>query len=231
MRFSNQCITVVFLVFGLFVGAQQITLNACNSLLDSQDYVFEQISLVDERNVFQTVSDPSMGSRDCSGIGFCKIRIAWNDSNMRWEILADDGNDGFTSTYVLYYNDSASQPNPPDLTLGTWQEATTITQSMCGTINGLTGAVQSSILGVDGVDLNQQFSVYPNPVKDKLYLESNSNNSNNSDYLVSLYDILGKRIYKGKNSEIIDVSQLRRGVYFLKIEIEDTVLKKKVLVQ
>ena len=70
--------------------------------------------------------------------------------------------------------------------------------------------------------------MYPNPVKDKLYLESNSNNL---DYLVSLYDVLGKRIYKGKNSEIIDVSQLRRGVYFLKIEIEDTVLKKKVLVQ
>ena len=70
--------------------------------------------------------------------------------------------------------------------------------------------------------------MYPNPVKDKLYLESNSNNLN---YLVSLYDVLGKRIYKGKNSEIIDVSQLRRGVYFLKIEIEDTVLKKKVLVQ
>ena len=48
---------------------------------------------------------------------------------------------------------------------------------------------------------------------------------------MSLYDVLGKRIYKGKNSEIIDVSQHRRGVYFLKIEIEDTVLKKKVLVQ
>ena len=228
MRFLNQCGLVLFLVFGFFVGAQQITLNACNSLLDSQDYVFEQINLVDERNIFQTVYDPLMGSRDCSGIGFCKFSIVWIDGNMRWEILADDGNDGFTSTYVLYYNDSASKPNPPDLTLGTWQEDTTITQSMCGTINALTGAVQSSILGVNAVDLNQQFSVYPNPVKDKLYLESNSNNS---DYLVSLYNVLGKRIYNSKNSEIIDVSQLRRGIYFLKIEIEDTILKKKIIVQ
>ena len=224
MRFFKQCITVVFLVFGLLVGAQQITLNACNSLLDSQDYIFEQISLVDERNVFQTVSDPSMGSRDCSGIGFCKLKIEWSSTNNRWEILADDGNDGFTNSFVLYYNTEDSMPDPPSLTLGTWVEATTVTASQCGAINSLTG----SVLSLNEDNLQSQFSVYPNPVKDKLYLRGNALNQ---EYSVSLFDVLGKHIYNSKNSEIIDVSQLRRGIYFLKIEIEDTVLKKKIIVQ
>ncbi|ARV09473.1 hypothetical protein BTO05_07405 [Winogradskyella sp. PC-19] len=227
MRFFNQCITVVFLVFGLFVGAQQITLNACNNLLDNQDYIFEQINLVDERNIFQTVSNPSTGSRDCSGIGFCKLQMVWSDANMRWEIKADDGNDGFTSAYVLYYNDSASKPNPPDLTLGTWEEATTVTQSQCGAISSLTGTVQNS-LSIDDFSLQNQFSVYPNPVKDKLYLVPNTNNES---YLVSLYNVLGKRVFFKDNIDSIDVTQLKKGVYFLKIEIRDSVIKKKILIQ
>ncbi|MBT8244968.1 MAG: hypothetical protein HKP48_02535 [Winogradskyella sp.] len=43
-----------------------------------------------------------MESRDCSGIGFCKMRIAWNDIQSRWEISADDGNDGFNNVYILF---------------------------------------------------------------------------------------------------------------------------------
>ncbi|WP_299113728.1 T9SS type A sorting domain-containing protein [uncultured Winogradskyella sp.] len=224
MKLFNQIFAVLFCVCSVSMFSQQITMNACNTLLDSNDYIFEQVNTVNGRNSFETVADPMMGSRDCSGIGFCKLKIEWSSANTRWEILADDGNDNFTNTYLLYYNDEASMPNPPGLTLGTWEEATTVTLSQCGVINSLSG----SVLGIDDNTIETQFRVYPNPVKDKLYL---SGSALEQEYTVSLFDVLGKRVVTQKDVNYIDVSQLRRGVYFLKIRIDDTTLKKKIIIQ
>ncbi|WP_055443781.1 hypothetical protein [Lacinutrix himadriensis] len=94
----------------------------------------------------------------------CEFQIAWNATNSRWEILADDGDGTFLNTYVLYYNTEASMLNPPSLTLGTWVEDTNVTQSLCGVINSLTGDVQDMTLRVADVVIEHTISMYPNPV-------------------------------------------------------------------
>ncbi|TCK67593.1 putative secreted protein (Por secretion system target) [Winogradskyella wandonensis] len=221
-------IVLLLLIFSGLGFSQQITFNACNSLIDTEDYHFEQVSFANDRNSFVTVSDPMLGSRDCSGIGFCKLKIEWSTANMRWEILADDGNDNFINTYLLYYNDEASLPNPPSLSLGTWVEATAITQSLCGQIVTLEGAVQNSVLSTDNFSQQDRLSVFPNPVSQMLYLEGNALNM---DYSVALYDVMGKQVFTKRNIHAINVSKYRRGVYFLKVKTANIELNKKILIQ
>lgn len=118
----------------------QITLNACHPLLEDQDYIFNNIDTdATGRNIFET--DPIDGNQPCGGIGACEFRIAWNDTNNRWEIYADDGNGTFSNTFVLYVNYENTLPNPPS-TIEAWEEETATTQSLCGAILSLEGDVQ-----------------------------------------------------------------------------------------
>lgn len=228
MKYFSKYLNFIFIFMMISVYSQEIVLNACNSLIEANDYTFEQISTLDGRNSFQTVNDPALGSRDCSGVGFCKLKIEWNATATRWEIIADDGNDNFSNPYVLYFNTEASLPNPPSLTLGTWIEESSVTSSQCGNINDLSGALQNSVLGFDDTILDSEFSIFPNPVKEKLYLEGRLLIS---DYKVSLFTILGEQVYKGNNIKSLNVSSFRTGVYFLKVDFNDRTINRKIIIK
>jgi len=55
-------------------------------------------------------------------------------------------------------------------------------------------------------------SIYPNPVKDKLFVE------NTHEEEIQIFDVQGKLVLKADDARIIDVSGLQEGVYFLKAE-------------
>ena len=55
-------------------------------------------------------------------------------------------------------------------------------------------------------------AVYPNPVKDWLFLQIPGNNNE-----VSVYDVYGKCIYSGKNVDRMDMSVFTPGIYILNI--------------
>ena len=132
------------LLLGSFTGNAQITLNTCDAFTNDQDFTLT-LEGVDGtgRNFYQT--NPITGDQPCSGLGACEFRIAFNAVEGRWEILADDGDGDFTTSYVLYYNSSASTPNPPDLTLGTWVENSAATLDLCNAVEVLTGDVQATL--------------------------------------------------------------------------------------
>ena len=66
----------------------------------------------------------------------------------------------------------------------------------------------------------ENVAVYPNPVKDLLYLQTPDNRNE-----ISLYDVSGKRIYFGKNVDRIDMSDFSQGMYLLNISAENGVRK------
>ncbi len=81
--------------------------------------------------------------------------------------------------------------------------------------------------GTDRFDLDNQVTVYPNPVSSNLYLK----NVNSSDIII--YDILGNvKLSKKANSEIekIDVSDFVPGIYLIKIIGRNGTVTKKVKV-
>ena len=82
-----------------------------------------------------------------------------------------------------------------------------------------------STMGID--ETSAGFSIYPNPVQDKLYIEAEAEIEE-----VVVYDVYG-RVQNLRNSETqklrnsIDVSNLNSGVYFVKIKTEEGNITKR----
>ena len=209
-----------FVLLSSVMNAQTITFKGCLPLFDDQNFIFireESSPDATGRNVYITTP---IDGQDCSGLGTCEFKFQWNDISKKWEFIADDGNGDFITSKVIYSNSSTSAPNPPDLSLGTWAENTSVTEGQCGgnltTANStLTGAVQSSVLStseLEGLD----FKAYPNPVKD--YLMFSGNLKIKSIQLISLS---GQKL-----SELplinrkVNLSNLKKGFYILKLDTD-----------
>ena len=215
-----------------FNGFAQITLNACQELFDDQEFIFIQTGSDDTgRAIFETT--PITGDQPCSGIGVCEFQIAYNDTDSRWELRADDGNGDFSETYLIYYNTAQSTPNPPDATLGVWVENSTTDTSLCGgdgdsTIETLTGDVQSEVLGNFKEEFADVFKLFPNPSSRQITIESVFEVSN-----IQLFDLTGKSVLSASkiDQNSIDVRQLQNGLYIAKFEINDQLYVRKIVVQ
>jgi len=73
-------------------------------------------------------------------------------------------------------------------------------------------------LGFTGIieDVEELFSVYPNPTRDYLYIESNLE----TDLSFSLFDSMGRKVLEGETKEsiqTINLSQFNSGLYYLKL--------------
>ncbi len=209
-------------VVSFTVKAQTITFNGCHALFENQDYIFnKETTDVSGRNVFTTT--PVDGGQSCGGLGTCEFKIQWSAANSRWEFVADSGNGDFVNPHLIYYNTSASTPNPPDLTLGSWIENTVATSSACGGVltSGnavLTGAVQSTVLGTADFSINGGVIVYPNPSSEHITVLSKSEIKN-----LSILNMQGQVVLKAANSNVANVAMLQNGVYLLRLDTDEGV--------
>lgn len=70
------------------------------------------------------------------------------------------------------------------------------------------------------------FKLYPNPVKDRLYIQSN----NIEIHSVSIFDILGKAVLiDDEIDNFIDISSLNRGMYLVKLTSNGKSVTKKII--
>ena len=67
-------------------------------------------------------------------------------------------------------------------------------------------------LNIDAEIFTQSISVYPNPVKDELFIQGVSNTLK-----VSIYNVLGKLVFSETTSSELDLESLQSGVYIVKI--------------
>ena len=69
-------------------------------------------------------------------------------------------------------------------------------------------------------EMNASFNIYPNPVNDKLYIETLTQTQT---LTVEIYDIYGRQqsMVNGQQSTVIDVTDLNSGVYFVKVVTEN----------
>ncbi|MDG1171713.1 MAG: BspA family leucine-rich repeat surface protein, partial [Polaribacter sp.] len=83
------------------------------------------------------------------------------------------------------------------------------------------GGLDCSNLGNEDEHLSN-ISIYPNPTRDKLFIQGLPN-----PLKVSIYNVLGKLVLAEITSKDIDVKQLSKGIYILKIidEQKETVRK------
>lgn len=67
-------------------------------------------------------------------------------------------------------------------------------------------------VGIDEVSANTPLRIYPNPVQDYLTIDFGNKTS---EFLVQIYDIYGKTVYKEKYNSPINLSALSSGVYYV----------------
>ena len=75
--------------------------------------------------------------------------------------------------------------------------------------------------------LNNKVKIYPNPTSTKVFISSDL-----SIQKLELYNLLGKRISEINPTQTsLDVSHLAKGLYYIKIKIDDKLISKKLIVQ
>lgn len=73
---------------------------------------------------------------------------------------------------------------------------------------------------------NENFKVFPNPVKDVLNISSKVKIDK-----IELYDIVGKKVMQSSNLKEIKVGSLRAGIYIIKVFSKDEFAEKKIVVK
>jgi hypothetical protein len=91
-----------------------------------------------------------------------------------------------------------------------------------------------SVLGLAELGLlNEEISIYPNPIGENEFLEINL--TENTDVNISIYNLLGKVVLtkstNNSKSVIIDLENLNSGIYLLKINVDNKIITKKIVVK
>lgn len=96
---------------------------------------------------------------------------------------------------------------------------------------GKVSALNAVKRAVELIDLDEEVSIdsniklYPNPVKDELNIFSNDKIKS-----LEIFDIMGRKlIFEEENTNFIDVSSLCKGVYVVAINLENKLLKYKII--
>lgn len=90
-------------------------------------------------------------------------------------------------------------------------------------------ACTANSVGIRNVSREDYFTVYPNPAKSMVTVHSTQGNVRTS---YELLDVLGKLVLKGEsavNDFTVPVSDLKQGVYFLRLISNDNMTQKKII--
>ncbi|RRO20286.1 T9SS type A sorting domain-containing protein [Flavobacteriaceae bacterium 14752] len=89
--------------------------------------------------------------------------------------------------------------------------------------------VDGTTLSTEDVNLNNEFKIYPNPVTNGFVtIDSNISGETN----IELYDLTGKIVMnKTLTTERLEVSNLRSGVYLVKISVSNRSITKKLIIK
>jgi len=87
---------------------------------------------------------------------------------------------------------------------------------------------------IDNIDASNYFQVMPNPAQDMVYLKV-LNPSSSERYDISIIDMLGRTIHQTLNTNTAffryDVSNIPNGSYLVRLQQNDTVYTKKLIIQ
>ena len=115
-----------------------------------------------------------------------------------------------------------------DNNVGTNWGPATIAISGTNTDLGTPGGANSFALSTDNFDRNS-FSIYPNPTNTG---EVTISTLNSTPINVVVYDILGKRVQSETiSNNILNVSNLRSGIYLLRLEQNGATTTKKLVIE
>lgn len=227
-----------------FLDKTIIQLNEITFTRNEADNVLEvnlaPDEVMDNNSMTQVISPAIEGGTDCK-IQIFSLRngttTTWEIKNISGEVIFSGGPSSNTSQEVLEiplpedcYEITVNDSSGNGTSIITIKDGNN-TQLFRTTTNfgeEIKGSFKTkTLLGVD--DLSQEtISLYPNPTNGIVNIE------NAEGFQIEVYDILGKVIVTKANiakQEIIDLTNLTSGVYYVKLQNENTTEIKKVVVK
>lgn len=118
---------------------------------------------------------------------------------------------------------TSEDANPTHTFTASGNYTVTLTAENCGQ-----SSVQQQTITVLGLKdwKNTQTRVYPNPVSDRLFIESESENLH-----FKIYNLMGQLLLEShiKSKQSIDVSGFAQGIYFLKVQTDSAETIRQIL--
>ncbi len=130
-------------------------------------------------------------------------------------LIIKDGNVGPSNARRVFLN---FYPPSIDARDDFWDTASDGAQLMR---NALLWAITGNVLGVNDVANSLEISIYPNPAQEELTI---SNTSGIVLEKMQIIDAVGRIVQIGtlEKNNVINISSLRRGIYFLKVESQNS---------
>ena len=86
--------------------------------------------------------------------------------------------------------------------------------------------MKDGLLGVGNSEVENVFSLYPNPADDKIHIKLKEGITAQT---IMIYDALGRMIQKSEFVETIDISSFQNGILFLQITTNQGTQTKKLI--
>lgn len=81
-----------------------------------------------------------------------------------------------------------------------------------------------------------EFKIYPNPANDKFQVLFDAGNNRNAT--LEVYNMIGSKVYQksfvispGQNNEIVNISEIKAGMYFIKLQLNDQAYTKRLIIE
>jgi endonuclease I/chitodextrinase len=147
-------------------------------------------------------------------------RVGLFKNDILIDIIGDlNGTDTFAENTTLRRNNDITEPNTEYSEQGEWSYFPSNTVSDIGNYNGTLSVKDNSLLN--------PLKIYPNPTNgNKIYFNLTQN------VKVSIYTILGKLIQTeslNPDTNSMDISNLPKGIYIVKMNTENEFITKKII--
>jgi len=200
-------ITTIDVTQNSFLEVLILDFNPLTIIDVTQNSVLKELSLSGcQLSNLDVAQNPLLEILHCNGNQLTSLDIQNENNNLLWSMIATSNPNLFCIQVdnVEYAN---NQPN--------WfKDETAIYSEDCN-------------LSISENELQQIINIYPNPVIDILNIENNKNIGIDT---ITVYNILGKVILIEKiNFNQLNLSELKSGILFVKIETENGIVTKKII--
>jgi len=146
--------------------------------------------------------------------------------------ITDGGGNSIVNSTNLFMGGSTGTLSPDNINNSIDVSSVIINSTFSATDGPLTDvAFYNFEINPVSLSLNENkvknVTIYPNPVKDKLFIES----LNNEEKKLYIYDLNGRVVKKVKTNREISVSDLKPGIYLLKIDTNQDFYYEKIIIQ
>lgn len=160
----------------------------------------------------------------------------WGASTGATTYLFDLSTDASFGTFVTGYNNlnvgNVTSFNITGLSLSTTCYYYRVYAYSVGNLSPVSNVISVGACGTTGVveDSNVlEMKVYPNPVKDRLFVGVNKT----SGVVITISDVLGKEVKRVSVNELIagaDITSLENGIYFVKVRQSESELVERIII-